>query len=153
MLIFILLVSMFSCADGSGDTDNLGSSQNISGETTPDGEIPREGLWANATYTSDRTFGLGSKTVKVEVKVGDSSVTFTINTDRETLGDALLDHQLIEGENSQYGIYIKKVNGITADYNIDGSYWGFYKDGEYMMTGVDQTNISVGDHYELVYSK
>ena len=44
-------------------------------------------------------------------------------------------------------------SGITADYDVDQSYWGFYKGGEYMMTGVDSTVIADGDAYELVYSK
>ena len=116
-------------------------------------KVPAEGLWENATYRSDKEFGNGAKTVKVEVKVGEQSVTFTINTDKETLGEALLEHSLIEGEEGPFGIYIKKVNGILADFDTDQSYWGFYKDGVLMMTGVDGTNISDGEHYELVRTK
>ena len=111
------------------------------------------GLWENATYLEDTEFGDGAKTVLVEVKADERSVTFTVKTDKETLGDALLEHQLIAGEESEYGLYIKTVNGITADYDVDQSYWGFYKNGEYMMTGVDGTEISDGEHYELVYTK
>ena len=115
--------------------------------------INRVGLWSDADYVEDTTFGNGSKTVQVEVKVGEESVTFTIKTDKATLGEALLEHNLIAGEQSAYGLYVKKVNGITADYDIDQSYWGFYKNGEYMMSGVDTTEISDGEHYELVYTK
>ena len=115
--------------------------------------VSREGLWENATYLSDKEFGEGDVTVMVEVKAGDASVTFTINTDKTTLGDALIEHSLIDGEEGPYGLYIKKVNGITADYDVDQSYWAFYKDGEYMMTGVDATTIADGEHYELVYTK
>ena len=109
--------------------------------------------WSYAKYTKDKTFGEGSKSVEVEVKVNDNSVTFTIKSDEETLGAALLAHELIDGEEGQFGLYIKKVNGITADYDVDGSYWGFYKNGEYMMTGVDSTVFLDGEHYELVYEK
>ena len=116
-------------------------------------EIPAEGLWKDAVYRTDKTFGNGSKTVYVEVKIGDESITFTVKTDKATLGEALTEHSLIEGEQSAYGLYVKKVNGVTADYDIDKSYWGFYKNGEYMMSGVDTTNISDGEHYELVYEK
>ena len=116
-------------------------------------DVTTTGLWENATYLEDTEFGDGAKTVLVEVKADDRSVTFTIKTDKETLGDALLEHQLIAGEESEYGLYIKTVNGITADYDVDQSYWGFYKNGEYMMTGVDGTEISDGEHYELVYTK
>ena len=110
-------------------------------------------LWDNATYTEDVTLGNGSKTVQVEVKVGEKSVTFTIKTDATTLGDALLEHDLIAGEQGDYGLYVKKVNGITADYDINHTYWGFYKNGEYLMSGVDTTEIADGEHYEIVHSK
>ena len=89
----------------------------------------------------------------VEVKVEEQSVTFTIHTDADTLGEALLEHELIAGEDSQYGIYVKTVNGILADYDIDKSYWGFYQNGEYLMSGVDTTAIVGGEHFEIVYSK
>lgn len=116
-------------------------------------KIDAEGLWENATYRSDKEFGKGEKTIEVEVKVEEQSVTFTINTDAETLGDALLEHELIAGEDSQYGIYVKSVNGIVADYDVDKSYWGFYQNGEYLMSGVDTTAIVGGEHFEIVYSK
>lgn len=116
-------------------------------------KIDAEGLWENATYRSDKEFGKGEKTVEVEVKVEEQSVTFTIHTDADTLGAALLEHELIEGEDSQFGIYVKTVNGILADYDVDKSYWGFYQNGEYLMSGVDTTAIVGGEHFEIVYSK
>jgi hypothetical protein len=116
-------------------------------------KIDAEGLWENATYRSDKEFGKGEKTVEVEVKVEEQSVTFTIHTDAETLGAALLEHELIAGEDGQYGIYVKTVNGILADYDVDKSYWGFYQNGEYLMSGVDTTAIVGGEHFEIVYSK
>ena len=116
-------------------------------------KIDAEGLWENATYRSDKEFGKGEKTVEVEVKVEEQSVTFTIHTDADTLGEALLEHELIAGEDSQYGIYVKTVNGILADYDVDKSYWGFYQNGEYLMSGVDTTAIVGGEHFEIVYSK
>ena len=116
-------------------------------------KIDAEGLWENATYRSDKEFGKGEKTVEVEVKVEEQSVTFTIHTDADTLGAALLEHELIAGEDGQFGIYVKTVNGILADYDVDKSYWGFYQNGEYLMTGVDTTAIVGGEHFEIVYSK
>ena len=112
-----------------------------------------KGLWEKATYTKDTTFGNGATTVMVEVKVEDQSVTFTIKTDKTTLGEALMEHDLIAGDQGQFGLYVKVVNGITADYDIDRSYWAFNKNGEMMLTGVDMTNIADGEHYELVYTK
>lgn len=111
------------------------------------------GLWENAVYTADATFGDGEKTVYVEVRAGEKSVTFTLCTDKETVGEALLAHDLIAGEEGPYGLYVKKVNGILADYDIDQSYWAFTKGGEMLMTGVDGEPIDDGAHYELVYTK
>lgn len=109
--------------------------------------------WSSAIYTSDTELGEGSKTVVLQVVVNEHEVNFTIHTDADTLGEALAENDLIEGEESQYGMYIKKVNGVLADYDKDGSYWGFYKNGEYMMSGVDTTPIQDAEHYELVYEK
>ena len=112
--------------------------------------VDKAGKWEDAIYRKDVEFGEGSKTVMVEVRVEEQYVTFTIHTDKEMLGDALMEHGLVEGEMGAYGLYVKKVNGITADYDIDKTYWALYKNGAYSMTGVDTTEISNGEHYELV---
>ena len=78
---------------------------------------------------------------------------FEIHTDKTVVGEALLELGLIEGDMGDYGLYVKKVNGITADYDVDASYWGFYINGEYAMSGVDTTPITAGESYELRYEK
>ena len=82
-----------------------------------------------------------------------NETTRTIETTRTVVGDALLDEGLIEGEETEYGMFISKVNGIYADYNETGTYWSFYIDGEYAMTGVDQTDIVDGATYMLKVEK
>ena len=115
-------------------------------------------VWEDATYTEDTTMGEGSKTVDVYVTAADKSVKLTVKTDEEKLGAALLALGIIEGDMGEFGIYIKVVNGMTADYDVDASWWGFNKvlpDGtrDTMMTGVDGVTISDGEAYELIYSK
>lgn len=115
-------------------------------------------VWEDATYTEDTTMGEGSKKVDVYVTAADKSVKLTVKTDEEKLGAALLELGIIEGDMGEFGIYIKVVNGMTADYGVDASWWGFNKvlpDGtrETMMTGVDGVTISDGEAYELIYSK
>lgn len=110
-------------------------------------------LWKDATYTADTTLGEGAKTVIVEVKAEDKAVTFTVKTDAETVGAALLENNLIAGDESEYGLYVKKVNGITADYDVDQSYWAFYVGDAYATAGVDATAIDESVKYALVYSK
>lgn len=114
--------------------------------------VDKTGLWENATYLQDTELGEGAKTVTVEVKVEEQTVTFTINTDKKTVGEALIENKLIEGDQGAFGIYIKKVNGITADYDIDQSYWAFYINGEMAMTGVDLTDIDENAIYRLEYT-
>jgi hypothetical protein len=110
-------------------------------------------VWENATYREDAEFGSGAKTVAVEVKVGDHKVTFTIKTDKETVGEALAENGLISGDEGPYGLYVKKVNGIVADYDIDKTYWAFYINGEYAMSGVDTTDIVEGATYSFKVEK
>ena len=94
-------------------------------------------------------------TITLEVVGPDgTSKEFVIKTDPENnLRKALEAESLIAGDEGPYGLYIKVVDGITADYDVDRSWWGLYKDGEMLMTGVDTTPIADGDHFELVYSK
>ena len=110
-------------------------------------------VWEDATYKEDATFGEGTKTVTVEVKVNDHLVTFTIKTDKTTVGEALLEHGLIAGEEGQFGLYVKVVNGITADYDVNQRYWSFLIDGKTAMTGVDGEEIKEGVIYTLEYAK
>ena len=76
--------------------------------------------------------------------------TFDITTSKATVGEALLDEGLIAGENSEYGLYVTSVNGMTADWDNDQTYWAFYIDGEYAMTGVDATEVTEGAPYSFV---
>ena len=115
--------------------------------------VDKAGLWEEATYRRDTELGNGSKTLTVEVKAGDDLVTFTVKTDKDTVGAALIEHELIDGKIAQYGMYIKSVNGIIADFDADGSYWAFYVNGEYSLSGVDTTEIDEGVTYRLEYTK
>lgn len=111
------------------------------------------GVWENAAYAENQTFGEGAKTITVEVQAQDKSVTFTIKTDKETVGAAMMEHGLIDGEEGPYGLYVKTVNGMKADYDTDQRYWAFYVNGEISMTGVDVTSITEGTTYQMIYSK
>lgn len=79
--------------------------------------------------------------------------SFSISTDKTIVGDALLAEGLIEGENGAYGLYVKKVNGILADYDVDQTYWAFYINGEYAMSGVDSTPVEEGATYSFKVEK
>ena len=112
-----------------------------------------EALWQNAIYKENAEVGDGSKTAVLEVKIGDKTVSITIHTDCESLEDALTENNLATGEESATGLYVKSVIGVTADYDVDGSYWAFYIDGETAITGVSGAEFTEGAVYRLEYTK
>lgn len=162
LLLALLLVLCFAACEDPDEketpstkkaTTTQETTASASAEDSTEDQISKTGLWKDATYLSNKEFGEGKNTAKVEVKVADQMITFTIHTDKETVGAALMEHELISGEDGAYGLYIKKVNGITADFDVDQSYWAFYINGEYAMTGVDTTKIKEGEIYQLAYTK
>ena len=92
--------------------------------------------------------GKNSFTLEILDQSG-NKITATINCDDTIVGDALQAYGIIAGEEAEYGLYIKSVNGITADYDKDGTYWSFYINGEYAVAGVDMTEIENGATYTL----
>ena len=106
------------------------------------------------TVNDGAVLGEGAKEFSLEIVDGEGkSVNATVKTDKATVGEALLDLKLIAGDDDQYGLYIKCVNGITADYDVNRTYWAFYIDGEYAMSGVDTTDIVEGAKYALKIEK
>ena len=135
LLMVVLMVTAFTSC-GSNEVQN------------------EESLWSSAIYTEDTEFGEGAKLLGIKVTAEEKSIVFTIRSDAETVGEALLENNLVEGSEGQFGLYISHVNGMKAVYEEDGAYWGFYnRDGEIMSTGVDMTEFKDGDVYELVYIK
>ena len=117
-------------------------------------DIDKTGDWETATYDRDTTLGKGEKTITVKVVADGQELTFTIKTDKKNLEDALVEHALIDGDEGAFGLYIKKVNGIVADYDADGSYWAITKAGEETL-GAKSTPVADGDCFEItktVYS-
>ena len=95
----------------------------------------------------------GDKTITVEVIHGDGSTKeFTIHTDSETLGAALMEEELLVGEDGPYGIFVQAVDGEAVD-SAKEQWWCFMKDGEMLMTGVDVTVIADGEQYSAVFTE
>ncbi len=99
---------------------------------------------------------VSSQTAEFTFKVTDADgkeTDFTISTDKKTVGEALLDKGLIAGDESEYGLYVKTVNGVTLDYDKDGMYWAFYENGQYASKGVDSTEVTAGAEYAFKAEK
>ena len=104
--------------------------------------------------TDGATLGEGAHSFTLEITDADGkTITATIHTDAETVGEALSNLEIVQGEDSEFGLYIKTVNGITADYDVDQTYWAFYIDGEYAQTSVDMTAVNDGSVYKLAVEK
>ena len=137
MLIVAMALSMIACNGGKN------------------GEVPE----ADGTETADVmeeaiVLGEGNSVFMFTVVDGDGKESlFEIHTDKEIVGEALAALGLIEGEESEYGLFVKTVNGITADYETDGVYWSFYVNGDYAMSGVDTTPIAEGETYMFKVEK
>lgn len=81
-------------------------------------------------------------------KDGNATQT-TIETNGKYVGEVLQELELIKGEEGPYGLYVKEVKGITADYEVDGTYWALYINGEMASTGVDLVEIVDGATYSF----
>ncbi len=91
----------------------------------------------------------GGKEIAITITHGDGTVNeVTLNTDQEFLRGALEDEALIEGVESDWGLFVMTVDGETAD-DANQEWWSFTQGGEWLMTGVDTTPIADGDAFEI----
>ena len=138
LLCMMLIVAMAVCTTG--------CKENKDGKTT--------NVEQSVTASKAKVLGEGQKEFDfVVVDKDGKEMKFEIHTDKETVGDALLELELIAGDKSEYGLFVKTVNGITADYDVDQTYWAFYVNGEYAQSGVDTTEIKEGDSYSFKVEK
>lgn len=105
-------------------------------------------------YESGSVIGEGNTSFTFTVTdIDGNESAFEVKTDKTTVGEALLDTGIIAGDDGEFGLYVKEVNGITADFDADGTYWAFFINGEYAMTGVDETDVEAGASYALMVEK
>ncbi len=159
-LIAALALMTVGCSDT--DTEAPETNAETAAETAAEtlGETVAE-TRASANTTAETSAdspvtvkGEGNTTFYFNVIDKDGNVTkFEIHTDKTTVGDALLEVELIAGEEGAYGLYVKTVNGITADYNKDQTWWEFMVGDQSSMTGVDLTNVEAGATYAFRVSK
>ena len=141
LLCMMLIVAMTFTAVGCGAKDNGGNNQ-----PSTEAQI--------STENESNVLGEGqTKFAFVVVDKDGNETSFEIHTDKATVGEALLDVGLIAGDAGEYGLYVKTVNGITADYDVDQTYWAFYVNGEYATAGVDVTTIEEGATYSFKVEK
>ncbi|MDE7270076.1 MAG: DUF4430 domain-containing protein [Acetatifactor sp.] len=97
----------------------------------------------------------GSKSITIEV-VDDRQETtaYQLQTEVEFLRQAMEEAEGLSfsGTESEYGMMVDTVNGLTADYNTDGAYWSFYVNGDYCNYGIDSQPVLDGDIFSIRYT-
>ena len=99
-------------------------------------------IFDNISRQNAEVIGKGESAFYLNVDFGNGQQTvYEVHTDEKTVGESLVALSLIEGEKGPYGLYVKKVAGVEADFDKNGKYWAFYIDGEYATKGVDEVEI------------
>ena len=108
------------------------------------------GVFAGVWFATRPQSEEGMKAITVKIVHSDKTEkTLTFTTDKEFLGELLLEEGLIEGENGYYTV----VDGEEALWNeTTQAYWSLLINGEYAMQGMDTTPIVDGDVYNLEYT-
>ncbi len=150
-IVLIAATALFTtgCSNNEHNDVETPSTENVEQTDREPGDTEETGAVGDV-----KVLGEGAKQFDFTVVDLEGNETkFVIKTDKKTVGEALSEVELISGDEGPYGLYVKTVNGITADYDKDKTYWGFYIDGEYAMTGVEKTNIEQGKTYSFKVSK
>lgn len=155
LLLSLLLVlsTLAGCSDSGNNSSSTVSVSSTVEETSSvaseTSEVSAEPSSQSSGVDSESSQEAETKEITLKVVHGDGSEKdFTISTSAETLGEALEEEGLIEGEESSYGLFITTVDGETAD-DSKQEWWFLSKDGEASTTGADSTEINDGETYEL----
>ncbi len=125
LLAAVLALTLLSCARTANPTD----------------------LWKTATYHDDTTLGNGENSVVVTITAGEISVTLTIKTDEDNLGDAMYENGLVDDP-----VYFSVCNGMTVDPNTDNAYWAFQIDGTLATVGIGDAPVPSANLYTIIYT-
>ncbi|MCL2249337.1 MAG: DUF4430 domain-containing protein [Oscillospiraceae bacterium] len=133
LVAITLLFALTACDQGSAPAQ--------SGEATAQGS------------PTVQEIGQGSTSFRFEVTNNDGVLSaWNVSTDEATVGEALLDLGLIDGDMSDWGLFVLEVDGVVADFDANGAWWAFYIDGEMAMVGVDGAEIEEGVVYAFIYT-
>ena len=109
-------------------------------------------VFAYKTFSPKPVQGSKSITVTVIDDKGNNT-TYENKTDAEFLREALeeIEGLTIEGDESEYGLFVKTINGVTADYDANGAFWSFSVNGELCNNGIETQPVYDGDSFEISY--
>lgn len=99
----------------------------------------------------------GSKNVTLSVinETGETT-SYAAKTDalvlQELMEELKSDGFSYSGTESEYGLMIDTVNGVRADYTLDGAYWSFYVNDAYCNYGISEQPVNDGDSFSIIYT-
>lgn len=133
LVVLIAVMALFIAGCSNNNQDEPISTEPVQ-TTEPKSSVIEKGEGENAF-------------IFIAVDLDGNNTHYMIRTNKETVGEALIENGLISGDDGEYGLYVKTVNGITLDYDKDGKYWAFYEENTYANQGVDSTPIKEGGVY------
>jgi hypothetical protein len=146
LLLLITVMALPGC--GSNERNNSNE------ETQEVGSTKDENATDSTAITPPTEIGEGQNSFHFEVITEEKESYFWIVHTNETMvGDALLEHDLVQGDITEFGLFVTEINGIVADFDDGGAFWAFYIDGDFAMTGAMETEIEPDTTYAFVFSR
>lgn len=97
----------------------------------------------------------GTKNITIEVVDNTAtSILYEITTTADFLQEAIEETEGLEvtGTDGEFGLMVDTVNGIRADFTLDGAYWSFNVNGDYCNYGISEQPILDGDKFQIIYT-
>ena len=135
VLIFIAILVSALCLSGCNQEKETPSSMPLSGQASSTSEVS--------------SINAEEKLVRVSVVVSETDIrSYEIATTAATLREAMEAEVKIEGTESEFGLFVTSVDGVSADESKQ-EWWCLTKEGEMWNYGIDSTEIEDGDVFEL----
>lgn len=100
------------------------------------------------SFNSEPARHPGEKTITVNVILPEETRTYEHKTFEVYLRGLFEEMELVEGEESQYGLFVKTVDGITAN-EQNSEWWKFEINSEITSTGVETALFADGDVIDI----
>ncbi len=110
-------------------------------------------LIAWSTLKPETNAGAKTVTLKVINSQGETK-EYVVKTNAEVLRQVMDEAKGFEyeGIEDSTSFMVTTVNGETADWSVNQSYWGFYINGEYCNYGIKEQPVADGDVFTIEYT-
>lgn len=140
VLLFVL--SLGACTTSEQTAGTASSSAIVSVQDSSRSASSQAG---SGTVSEEKTF-----TVHVILPDG-TERDYPYTSDAQMLVTPLRESGLISGDEGEFGLYVKTVDGVTADYDTDGSWWKLSVNGVESPVGASDCPIEEGAVYTWEY--